>query len=249
MLLLSALSTAFLAGASLLIFGMALSGRWPPGAPLLGPLDSWTAALAVDLGLWLLFGLQHSGMARLRFKRWLEGGLPAPQERVLYVFASAICLFALVYLWQPLPGTVWAIPRPFGPLLSAIGVLGLLMAAIASMAIDGLDLIGLRRPLRELQGRPYREPGFMTPLFYRFVRHPIQLGVLLLLWGNGHMSTDRLVMALGATLYILVALPLEERDLVAKYGEAYRRYQQLVPRLVPRLRLTGRPDAARGRPD
>ena len=82
----------------------------------------------------------------------------------------------------------------------------------------------------------------MTPSLYRFVRHPIQLGVLLLLWGAGTMSYDRLIMALCCTAYVLIALPLEERELVAQYGDAYRRYQQLVPRLFPRLKLPERPE-------
>jgi protein-S-isoprenylcysteine O-methyltransferase Ste14 len=157
------------------------------------------------------------------------------------VFCSALAVLALVYLWQPLPGVVWSLPRPWGPLVSALGVLGLGLAGLASMAIDGLDLIGLRAPLRALRGRPQLDPPFVTPLVYRYVRHPIQLGVLVMLWGTGTMSADRLLMALCATGYVLVALPLEERDLVEQYGEAYRRYRELVPRLLPRLRLRGHP--------
>ena len=245
LLFLSALCTALLAAGSLLFFGMALYGRWPSGAPLLGPAPGWPLALLVNVGLWVVFALQHSGMARRRFKRWIEGGLPAAQERVLYVFASALVTLALVYLWQPLPGTLWSLPRPFASLVNLVGVLGLVMGAVASSAIDGQDLIGLRRPLLALRGREYREPPFMTPSLYRFVRHPIQLGVLLLLWGAGTMSYDRLIMALCCTAYVLIALPLEERELVAQYGDAYRRYQQLVPRLFPRLKLPERSE----RPD
>ncbi len=231
-----ALFSAALALFSLALFGLLLVGVSPPEAPLFGPIPSFPARLAFNLALWTLFGVQHSVMARASFKVWLRRFAPFLSERTLYVFLSALVTLTLVLLWQPLHGSIWKLHFPLSLLADGIGVLGFLLALISSSLIDGLDLVGLRRPLLALKGRGYEAPRLVTPLFYRVVRHPIQLGVILLLWGTAHMSADRLFMAICATLYILIALPLEERELEAEHGEAYRSYRARVPRLIPRIR-------------
>jgi protein-S-isoprenylcysteine O-methyltransferase Ste14 len=232
----SALFSAALALFSLVLFGLLLMGVPIPAAPFLGPIQPLGARLALNLALWLVFGVQHSVMARTPFKNWLGRVAPFLPERTLYVFFSSLVTFTLVFLWQPLPGTTWNLHFPFSVFANGIGAFGILLALLSSTLIDGLDLMGLRRPLLALTGRCYTTPPLVTPLFYRVVRHPIQAGVILLLWGTAHMSVDRLFMAICGTLYILLALPLEERDLVAVHGESYRRYRERVPRLIPRIR-------------
>ena len=232
----SALFSAGLAAFSLALFGLLLVGVPLPGAPLLGPFSSLPARLSLNLALWLLFGVQHSLMARTPFKHWIGRVAPFLSERTLYVFSSALLTLALVLLWQPLGRSVWNLRFPLSLLVEGIGILGFLLAAISSTLIDGLDLLGLRRPLLALKGRRYTPPPLVTPLFYRVIRHPIQMGVILLLWGTAHMSADRLFMAICGTFYILIALPLEEKDLVAVHGDSYRRYRERVPRLIPRIR-------------
>ncbi len=190
----------------------------------------------MNLALWVFFGVQHSVMARTPFKNWLGRAAPFLPERTLYVFFSAAVTLTLVFLWQPLAGTIWSLHLPLSLLADGVGALGFLVALLSSTLIDGLDLMGLRRPLLALTGRGYTAPPLVTPLFYRVVRHPIQAGVILLLWGTAHMSADRLFMAICGTLYILLALPLEERDLVVVHGESYLRYRERVPRLIPRIR-------------
>jgi len=231
-----ALFSAALALFSLALLGLLLLGVSPPGAPLLGPFPSFQERMAFDLALWALFGVQHSVMARAPFKSWLHRVAPFLSERTAYVFFSAVVTLALVLLWQPLPTSIWKLSPPFSFLADGIGILGFLLALISSSLIDGLELVGLRRPLLALEGRSYEGPRFVTPLFYRVIRHPIQAGVILLLWGSARMNADRLFMAICGTLYILIALPLEERDLEEKHGEAYRSYRARVPRLIPRIR-------------
>lgn len=231
-----ALFSAALALFSLVLFGLLLLGVALPGTPLLGPISSSWSRLAFDLALWLLFGAQHSVMARAPFKNWIERVAPFLSERTLYVFLSALVTLALVLLWQPLHKSIWKLHPPLSFLADGIGIAGFLLALISSSLIDGLDLVGLRQPLSALKGRRYEAPPMVTPLFYSVIRHPIQAGVILLLWGTADMSADRLFMAVCGTLYILIALPLEERDLERVHGDSYRSYRERVPRLIPRIR-------------
>ncbi len=237
-----AVLAAAVALVSLLFFALRLVGVAPPGAPSDPLTRSTPAAVAVDVGLWVLFALQHSGQNRRPLKRRITRWLGSAGERSLYVFFSGVVTLLLAVLWQPLPGAVWNLSYPWDRWVGLVALGGLALAGISSMLIDGLDLIGLRRPWLVSKGRSYRDPPLDTPLFYRWLRHPLQAGVILLLWGTGHMSVDRLVMAVCGTLYILLALPLEERDLVATYGDAYRNYQGRVPRLWPRWRGASLPD-------
>jgi protein-S-isoprenylcysteine O-methyltransferase Ste14 len=231
-----ALFSAALALFSLALFGLLLLGVSLPGTPLFGPIPSLWTRLAFNFALWLLFGVQHSVMARSPFKNWLQRVAPFLSERTLYVLLSALVTLALVLLWQPLGESIWKLHPPLSLLADGIGVLGFLLALISSSLIDGLELVGLRRPLLALKGRAYQIPPLVTPLFYRVIRHPIQAGVILLLWGTAHMSADRLFMAVCGTVYILIALPLEERDLETVHGDSYRSYRERVPRLIPRIR-------------
>ncbi|HET9594054.1 MAG TPA: DUF1295 domain-containing protein [Anaeromyxobacteraceae bacterium] len=195
------------------------------GAPE-GPL----AAIAVDLALVAMFGVTHSAMARQGFKRLITRAIPTASERSLFVLVASVQLAALTYAWRPLPGwTVWAASGPAAVALSAVQLAGFGIALVSTFLIDHLELFGLRQAFSP---RP-TSPSFRTPALYRHVRHPLYLGFLVAFWSAPRMSVGRLCLAAAFTAYILVAIRLEERDLVRVHGERYRRYQRDVPMLLP----------------
>ncbi len=198
----------------------------------------WPQALAVDLGLLLMFGVQHSLMARRGFKRWWAGIVPPVVERSTYVVASCLVLGLLMWLWVPIAAPVlWRVERPAGVvLLWGVFGLGWLLAGASTFALDHFELFGLRQAFAPLTGRPIPQASLRTPLLYRHVRHPLYLGFLLGLWGGPVMSAGRLVLAGGLSLYILVGIAFEERDLIHHFGERYRAYRGQVGMLLPRWR-------------
>jgi protein-S-isoprenylcysteine O-methyltransferase Ste14 len=209
-----------------------------PGLPRTmdrGPEASPATALALDLGLLALFGLQHSGMARPGFKRWWTKWVPPVVERSTYVLCSSLALALLCWQWRPLPMELW----PANDATSALSFLtagtGGLLLLVASWQLDHFDLVGLRQVGCFALGRVYEPPRFRMPWLYRRVRHPLMLGALLLLWAAPALTAGRLVFNLGLTLYILVGIQLEERDLLREFGAEYAAYRQRVPMLLPAL--------------
>lgn len=191
-------------------------------------------ALAVDMALVALFGLQHSVMARPGFKRAWTAIMPRPVERATYVFTSGVALGALLAFWRPIEGSLWeasgvGLVAAYG--LFAVGALVLLGS---SFMIDHFELFGLKQAWRAGARRPTTSE-FRVVLLYRLVRHPIMLGILIMLWAAPRMTIDHLALSLGLTAYILIALRFEEHDLVEAHGDDYRRYREAVPQLLPRL--------------
>jgi protein-S-isoprenylcysteine O-methyltransferase Ste14 len=198
-----------------------------------GPLG---LALAIDLGLLSLFAVQHSGMARPAFKRAWTAIVPEPAERPTYVLLSTLALIALFAFWQPIGGTVWAVTNPVGVLaLRALYFAGWIMLLYATALIDHFDLFGLRQAWLAFRGRPYTPHPFATPGMYAHVRHPLYVSWAIIFWSTPVMSAGHLLFAVVATAYMVVAVFLEERDLVAHFGDAYRRYQETTPKYIPRL--------------
>lgn len=205
-------------------------------------IDNGTAgdpgtALLVDVALLGLFAVQHSGMARPGFKRWWTRIVPEPIERSTYVLLSSLALVALFRYWQPLPAIIWdagdGIARTAVLALAAVGWLTVLAG---TFMINHFDLFGLRQVWR--YSRQHREDGslapFVTRAFYRIVRHPLMLGFLIAFWAAPTMTLGHLLFALATTGYILVAVKfLEERDLIAQYGDTYRDYQRRVSMILP----------------
>lgn len=198
-------------------------------------------ALAVDAGLLLLFGLQHSLMARPRFRRWLGARLPAAAVRSTYVWLSALAIGLICAFWQPLEGMAWSVDAtPARWVLGGGFVLGWGMAVWATFLIDHFELFGLRQIWRHLRNEPEPEPVFRERSLYRHVRHPMQLGVLIGLWSTPQMSLGHLLLAAGMTVYVLIGLYFEERDLVRELGPAYADYRRRVPQLLPGAIRRGR---------
>ena len=194
-------------------------------------------ALAVNLGLLGLFAIQHSVMARPAFKRWWTRRIPHQAERSVYVLASSLAMIALYAGWQPLPQVVFALEHPLAR-MAAHGVCaaGTLLILYSTFLIDHFDLFGLRQSWLALQGKVYTHRPFRTPSLYRYVRHPLYVGWLLFFWAAPTMTLGHLLLALGTTGYILVAIVLEERDLLAHFGADYRAWRARTPLLIPRFR-------------
>lgn len=192
-------------------------------------------ALAIDLVLIALFGIQHSMMARQGFKRVWTKVIPKEAERSFYVLMSSLVLAFIMWQWQPVPAPALWQAEAAWTAAAGYGVLGLGVVILlwSTFLIDHFDLFGLKQAWCRFRDRPIRNPRFMTPLLYRFVRHPLYVGWFLIFWGTPSMTMGHLLFALGMSSYIFIAIRYEERDLVSFHGDAYRRYQQQVPMLVP----------------
>jgi len=199
-----------------------------------GPIAS---ALAIDIALLGLFAVQHSGMARPGFKRWWTRIVPVPIERSTYVLLSSVVLIALFAFWRPLPQQVWNVGNGAAAVaLQGQSALGWLLVLTGTFLINHFDLFGLRQVWRysRRHGADEGVQPFVTRAFYRIVRHPLMLGFLVAFWATPTMTLGHLLFALATTGYILLAVRfLEERDLVAMYGDTYRDYQRRVPMLLP----------------
>jgi protein-S-isoprenylcysteine O-methyltransferase Ste14 len=211
------------------------------GVPRLGSGQ----ALAVDLGLLGLFALQHSLMARPFFKRWLTKRIPTSAERSTYVLFSSLALIALFAFWQPLGGVVWEVRDPLWSAgLYALFAFGWVLVLVSTFLINHFDLFGLRQVWLQLLGHPYQPLKFGTPGPYKLVRHPLYLGWLFAFWATPTMTGTHLLFAFMTTAYILVAIQLEERDLVESLGNDYVQYRRRVPMIIPTPRGLKRPRTA-----
>lgn len=201
------------------------------GAGPLGP------ALVVDLGLLLLFGLQHSVMARPGFKRLIERRVPASMERSTYVLASGLVLCLLFWLWRPVPAVLWDVTGTrLGVLARAGYAVGWALAVWATFALSHMHLFGVSQVAAYARGREHPRPVLRRSLLYRMVRHPMTAGLVLAFWSTPRMTLGHLVFAAGMTAYSVLATVLEERDLLRAFADAYRAYRREVPALVPVLR-------------
>ncbi|MFY0989579.1 methanethiol S-methyltransferase [Halomonas sp. C05BenzN] len=198
-----------------------------------GPVGETGPALLVNAGLMLLFGVQHSLMARQGFKRWCRRWLPEPMERSTFVLASALMLGLLYWGWRPIPRILWQLEGGWALAVWALFGLGWGLVVYATFLISHGELLGVSQAYRHLCGRASRETGFRTPGLHRMVRHPLMLGLLLAFWATPHMTVGHLVFAAGMTLYILVGVHFEERSLVEAFGDRYRAYQASTPMLLP----------------
>ena len=210
-----------------------------------GPTAPLGMALLVDMGLLAVFAVQHSVMARPAFKRLLTSVVSPAAERSTYVLASSLALILLFWQWQPLGGVVWDVEHPIGRALLYGGFgIGWTLVLVATFVINHFDLFGLRQTWRHFRRLPQEPLQFATPILYRIVRHPLYIGWLLAFWSTPTMTLTHLLFAAVTTAYILVAIQLEERDLIDAHPE-YNAYRRQVPMLVPAWRRSIRADASR----
>lgn len=209
----------------------------PAAAPLAA--GSLAGALAINLLLLGAFGVQHSVMARPAFKRWWTKFVPHPIERSVYVLISNLILIGLFILWQPINISIWDVGHPIARgVLWALFVGGWLLIPIASLMINHFDLFGTRQVWLHLRGKAYTHLAFRTPMLYKVVRHPLYVGWMIAFWVTPTMTAGHLLFAAVLTLYMLIAIRFEERDLVDHFGETYEQYRRRVPALIPRRGLT-----------
>ncbi|MEO8152149.1 MAG: methanethiol S-methyltransferase [Rhizobacter sp.] len=199
---------------------------------VVGPVGE---AVIVNLLLIGLFGLQHSVMARPAFKRWWTRIVPEPMERSTFVLATTLVLVLLLWQWRPITEPlIWNIEQAAA--IIAIKVVfwaGWGVLLLSTFLLNHFELFGLRQVYARLRGQTLPVQQFRTPLLYRHVRHPIYFGFLLSFWATPQMTTGHLLFAIGNTIYILIGIYFEERDLVAHFGDRYRRYREQVNMLLP----------------
>jgi protein-S-isoprenylcysteine O-methyltransferase Ste14 len=190
--------------------------------------------LIVNILLMSLFAVQHSVMARRQFKEWWTQYVPKSMERSTYVLFASLALILLLWQWRPMPAVVWQIDNPaIAMTVTGISLFGWLIVLSSTFLINHFELFGLHQIANNLAGRPMPAPRFRTPLFYKFVRHPIYLGFIVAFWAAATMTVGHLLFAAVTTAYIMVGILLEERDLVDMFGDDYRRYRDRVSMLVP----------------
>jgi len=199
-----------------------------------GPVGT---ALLVDFALLALFGLQHSVMARPGWKRVFTRIVPRAVERSSYVLASSAALILLFWQWRPMPTMLFKLDNDVAfSIATGIYFLGYAIILEATFLIDHFDLFGLRQVFLRGVGRPYTEKRFVTPALYKIIRHPLYLGWLIAFWVTPALSVGHLLFASVMSAYILIAIPLEERDLAAQLGAQYVAWRERTPAFVPRIR-------------
>jgi protein-S-isoprenylcysteine O-methyltransferase Ste14 len=204
---------------------------------------SFWPAFAIDALLLLLFAVQHSVMARPAFKEVVTRFIPTAAERSTYVLCSSLLLIALFAWWQPIGGVIWNVTDPVSRnVINSVFGLGFALVFVATLLINHFDLFGLRQVALYLAHKPYTYLEFRTPLFYRYVRHPLYVGWLIAFWDTPTMTGAHFLFAVLTSVYIWTAIRWEERDLVLVHGSKYQNYQKAVPKLIPSFAPYRSPD-------
>jgi len=199
--------------------------------------SSVVESLLIDIGLVLLFGIQHTVMARKGFKKAITRFIPAVSERSTFVLMTGMILSLLLWQWRPIPIDVWNIQHEIARLLiNIVFWCGWALLVFSTFLINHFELFGLQQIWFNLAKKPVPEMSFKVPLLYKVVRHPIMLGIVIGIWSSPHMTIGHLVFSLLMTAYIVLGVKMEERDLIANHGERYIKYMEHVPGLIPSLR-------------
>jgi len=199
------------------------------------PTPFWMA-LAINATLVLVFGLQHTVMARPGFKKVWTRIVPEPMERSAYVLLSSLALILLMWQWRPMTMTVWSIEEPFGQaVMYGLFGMGWMTVLVTTFLINHFDLFGLRQVTLYLTGKPYKPLGFVTPGPYKRIRHPLYVGWLMAFWATPTMTIGHFLFAALQLAYILVAIGYEEKDLMDFHGESYKKYREETPMFFPNM--------------
>lgn len=215
-----------------------LENRWIPFTVDNNASSSQSSAILINISLILLFGIQHTIMARAHFKRWLTQYIPNAVERSTFVLVTSVVLVLIITQWQALPQVIWSAEGLVFWILEGFVWLGWGIVVLVSFLINHFELFGLTQVFREFrQKSALVNPQFVSPFLYQFVRHPMQTGFLMAFWLAPHMTVGRLLFAAGMTIYILIGLHFEEKALMREFGEEYALYRQTTPKLLPRIRF------------
>jgi protein-S-isoprenylcysteine O-methyltransferase Ste14 len=202
-------------------------------------IDSGTAgplleSLLINVVLLGAFAVQHSVMAREGFKRLWTRLVPRSVERSTYVLFSSLVLLLLYWQWRPISEPVWTVQAPIAvAAINAVFWSGWVLLLASTFMLSHFELFGLKQVFARWLGKDLPTPSFSAPYLYRHVRHPIYLSFLLAFWATPSMTVGHLLFSVATTGYILIAIQLEERDLVRQFGDQYRRYRRRVAMLVP----------------
>jgi protein-S-isoprenylcysteine O-methyltransferase Ste14 len=204
--------------------------------------DAVTADGAVILPLtqnvaWFsIFALHHSVLARTRVKIWVRRLVPPELERSLYTWTASVLFLVVCAWWHPLPGVLYTLPQAWALAGLAVQACGIVLTVRASTALDVLDLAGVRSVLLARSGAQPRHVALKTRGLYRFVRHPLYFGWVLIMFGAPRMTATRFSFAVVSTAYLALAIPWEERSLVEVFGRDYHEYRRRVRwRMIPGL--------------
>jgi methanethiol S-methyltransferase len=218
-----------------ILYGIGFVGNlYVPKGIDAGPPTTTGTAIAVNVALLLLFAVQHNVMARPWFKDWWTQFVPRPIERSTYVAVASLILLLLYWQWRPMPAVVWHVDDT--TIRTALWVLyfaGWLIVFYSSFVIDHFELFGLKQVWMYVIGRDPQSAPFSERSIYRWVRHPLMLGFIIAFWSAPTMSQGRLLFAVVTTVWILIAIRIEERDLADFLGEPYQNYRVRTPMLVP----------------
>jgi len=189
-------------------------------------------ALVLDTSLCLVFFFQHSGMIRKSAKRCMSQVISDQNLGAVFSIASGITLLTLVLLWQETALLLASADGFYRWSFRAVFFLAIAGQVWGIWSLKSADLFGTESVLRRPAPTPPPAPMVVRGP-YRWVRHPLYLTTLLMIWSYPDLTADRLLFNVLFTGWVIVGTVLEERDLVADYGEVYRNYQRAVPMLVP----------------
>jgi len=204
-------------------------------------LDSRGGTMApvfIDVALFTVFALHHSLFARARIKTWVSRTISPSVERAFYSWVASALLVAVCAAWRPVPGVLYSVPVPWNCLAYIIQAAGVLLTFFGARSLDVLDLAGVRQVMRSQRANTAAAAHvpLQTRGVYGLVRHPLYFGWALLVLGAPHMTATRFTFALVSTVYLAIAIPFEERGLVATFGPEYAQYRKQVRwRMVPGL--------------
>lgn len=194
----------------------------------------FTAAVLINIVLLGLFAIQHNVMARPWFKAWWTRFVPRHVERSTFVLFASLLLILLYWQWRPMPGVVWNVENAVGRfILQALFWLGWLTVLFSTFLINHFDLFGLRQVFLNLRGRSYKPLEFKASGLYKLVRHPLMLGFIVAFWATPTMTHGHLLFALVTTIWILISIQFEERDLINVHGKDYEVYRKETSMLLP----------------
>lgn len=199
-----------------------------------GFVSSTAQSLIVNLILLGLFAVQHTIMARPRFKQWWTKSIPIQIERSTFVLIASLLLFLLYWQWRPMTTLIWSVEHSvIKAVLLALFWIGWVTVLISTFMIDHFDLFGLRQVYLNLRSQEYHHGKLMTTGMYKYVRHPIMLGFIVAFWATPYMTSGHLLFAIATTVYIIIGIQFEEHDLKHFLGKDYEDYRRRVSMLIP----------------